>query len=357
MIKDIKKLIDNKTPQEIEEICNCTNSNTSNKGIINTVYDKLNKIIYSKKEIEALKDIKMQIDNFIPRNHITMIYAPSNTGKTTATLGLMNYILKNDKSMTCYYCDYDNGVNTMKPHLLKILNNTDKFNYISHDKASKELLMPILIELTKENLENFIFVFDSLQHFIDSDISSTKSEPALKKLFELMKRLRGAGATIIILSHTTKEKDMNGKETTFRGLNIIKDNLDNMFYLIRQGNDSYIFNNQKSRANISSIIKSTYNHDKVMLSDFKAINNDEYKQLQNKKQDEIIINIIRDLLKRDGSKCQKDILELLKEDDNIHIGKDKIKIILSRYINKFWTMKKTGARNHINSYTLIEATS
>lgn len=70
----------------------------------------------------------------------------------------------------------------------------------------------------KEDLNKLIFCFDSLQHFVNTDLSSAKGAWIKKELFERFKKLRKLGATIFIISHTTKEKIVMVKKNEFLGI-------------------------------------------------------------------------------------------------------------------------------------------
>lgn len=356
-----------KYPNE-DGIMNTHNPLSSNNIIANTTANKTESVSYSLDdeaftidEINALKDIEMLITGFLPKNHITLIYAPSNIGKTTSTMGVINHILQLDKSkdMTCYYLDYDNGANTMKPHLLKILKSVNNLKYISHDRTSREkLILKLQAKIRNdEDLSKSIFVFDSLQHFVDKDISSTKSEPDLKELFELMKKLRKLGATIIILSHTTKEKDTTGKEFQFRGLNIIKDNTDNMFFLTRENNTKYLYKREKARADIKEFIEAKYNHDNVYIESFGDLDSKEFYVMTQQEKDKMFISEVQALLRTNGMMEKKAIVDNLKESDFfLDIGINKLRDKIDLYTDKYWKMELTGNRKQKHSYRIIDVT-
>ncbi|MBU0924433.1 AAA family ATPase [bacterium] len=356
-----------KYPNE-DGIMNTHNPLSSNNIIANATAKKTEIINYSLDDeaftiddINALKDIEMLITGFLPKNHITLIYAPSNIGKTTSTMGVINHILQIDKSkdMTCYYLDYDNGANTMKPHLLKILKSVNNLKYISHDRTSREkLILKLQAKIRNdEDLSKSIFVFDSLQHFVDKDISSTKSEPDLKELFELMKKLRKLGATIIILSHTTKEKDVAGKEFQFRGLNIIKDNTDNMFFLTRENNTKYLYKREKSRADIKEFIEAKYNHDNVYIESFGDLDSKEFYVMTQQEKDKMFISEVQALLRTNGVMEKKAIVDSLKESDFfLDIGINKLRDKIDLYTDKYWKMELSGERKQKHSYRIIDVT-
>jgi len=307
---------------------------------------------YTKDMLNNIKDLNFLMNSVIVEKQITMIYAPSNQGKTTAVMGILHNILTNKKDYEALYIDYDNGATTMKEHLLK-LKDVENLTYIDNYKLEREDLFTFLNMSRLEDCNKKIFVFDSLQHFVTQDLSSNKSETEVKQLFELFKALRGAGATIIIISHTTKEKNDAGKETTFRGLNIIKDNLDNMFYLTRQ-DDIYNLKNEKTRhPKIEPFLKLRYNHNDIFTYNPTSLSDNEYQAEQKEKEDIFFINAIKELLKdRELNKSDLE-LEIKNHDDLNDLSRNKIKDIIKRYENKHWIVKKTGERNHIKKYSLV----
>lgn len=350
-----------KTCNDVKFIRYETAPTTENEGINKSIKDDdiiaknplemLECEAFTVDEIASLKDIKMLIKGFLPHNHITMFYAPSNIGKTTATMGLLNHILKRDDDLHAFYFDYDNGANTMKKHLVKVVQNVSKFKYVSFDKTPLTKLFTIIKGMYSSDLSNHIFVFDSLQHFVPTDLSSTKAEKDIKELFAHFKHLRTNGATIILLSHTTKEKDDNGKETTFRGLNVIKDNCDNMFYLTRQDNTRYVFECQKSRAEILPITSCMYNHSDVLIETFGTISTKEFNQIISEEKNILFIDTVVNILKS-GNMIQKDLTTAIKDvDDFSQMGINGIINLLKLYAGKHWLIKKTGERLNKNTYS------
>lgn len=320
------------------------------------IFDKINQEVITKEAVNNLVDARMLIDGLLAYNQITMIYAPSNIGKTTVVMGMIHHILQVKLDMHCYYLDYDNGATTMKSHLTKIMDDVNGFKYISYDKTPISRLINLVNELSKNNLMNTIIVFDSLQHFIRGDISDQKSAEELKKLFDLFKALKTAGATVIIISHTTKAKDLDGKEREFKGLNTIKDNVDNMFYLNRNNEKSYILELKKKRVALDNFIIITYKHSDVLITNVESITSDKFEQYIQEGKDKFVILRVQQILRTDGCLIQKVLIERLKEDDDteIKIGENKIQALLKRYRGKYWTVEKTGEKKNKNSYTVID---
>lgn len=311
--------------------------------------------------LKGVKNIEMIFKDVLPSNQISLFYAPSNQGKTTAVLAMLNTILTTNKDIKINYFDFDNGVNTMKDKITKIKEKNENFSYVPYQEITFIEVLKRLDKLAqdKANLENLLFVFDSLQHFVPNDLSSAKSEKDLKELFTLFKNLRNQGATIIIISHTTKEKDQEGRETTFRGLNIIKDNLDNMFLLNRvYDENNYILKNEKTRhIQIKDFIKLHFDLESLTITKTEPLSREDYEFAKVLEEDKEFIEMtIRTLdlvnaYKDYNSICQKDLINAIYQIDDNELSQYLIKKKLRKYAGRFWIIKK-GNNGNINNYML-----
>lgn len=348
----------NKAKKSLQNVSSSNEvSNNDSVIISNSAINKLIDESFTYNDINNLEDIEMIINDFLPHNQITMFYAPSNIGKTTSTMGLINYILSKDKEMKCFYLDYDNGVSTMKPHLVEVTKSNENFHYISADKTDRTKLDQILQELEQDDLTKVIFVYDSFQHFIDGDLSTSKTSSEIKTFFEKLKRLRKKGATTIILHHTLKSKNKDGNETEFLGLNIIKDNLDNMFFLTRQDNKTYLLSAKKRRATISPFIKINYIHENVLVTSIQPLEENDFNRALNQAKDSFFITTVQNILRLNGEMTKTDLSSKLKEDDDLSdYSFREINSKLGLYSNSFWKTKKGGEKNNIRYYSIIDTT-
>jgi len=164
------------------------------------------------------------VDDFLVENTITVIYGPPKQGKTMFLLGLTKWIY-NNTNMFVEYFDFDNPLIAMQDRkadeLWEELN--DRFDYIHPEELEKNMrdeealfveAKEVLDELVKaadvreKNYKNTVMIFDSASDFCDET-----SDSSVKLFMSKLKRLRIAGATVIILHHTNK-RDPNHKGST-----------------------------------------------------------------------------------------------------------------------------------------------
>lgn len=165
------------------------------------------------------------IDGFLPKHLITMIYADGGMGKSWTAMALAKYAA--DQGMDAVYLDYDNPMNVLKERGIesKLIKACPSLRY-SH--RSKTQLQPFAMLEAFEQMavadcfKNTFFVLDSLRDFGD-----VNNDAVAMRLGEKLKNLREAGATIVVLHHSTK----NG--TNYQGSNNIRNSIDNMFQLTK----------------------------------------------------------------------------------------------------------------------------
>jgi len=69
------------------------------------------------------------------------------------------------------------------------------------------------------------------------------------------------------------------------------------------------------------------------------------------------ITIIKGILTLKGQIAKTELEKLIKKDDDFDYNDKKIKYILKHYINIHWKIQKTGERNHIHMYSVIDTTA
>ncbi len=143
--------------------------------------------------------------DFLVQQAITMFYGPPKQGKTWLLYGLTRHLCELEEVKKVYYVDYDNPKRQLKERKVDTLLDEypDKLRYFS--KGSTPLRGMALIEdisshAVGDNMRGFIFIFDSTRDFVDDTGSSIQA----KRFMENMKILREAGATVLLIHHTTK---------------------------------------------------------------------------------------------------------------------------------------------------------
>lgn len=163
------------------------------------------------------------IDGFLASELITMIYATGGSGKTFLSLSIAKELCKLNKKL--YYLDFDNPVSVLKDrHVDELLIN--KFSNLKYIQRSSLQMQAddLIFELERSAIKNAysdcIFILDSLVNFCD-----LFNDNRLMRLFDALKNMREAGATIIVLHHSNKD----GKN--YQGSTCIKNAIDCMYKL------------------------------------------------------------------------------------------------------------------------------
>jgi hypothetical protein len=80
------------------------------------------------------------------------------------------------------------------------------------------------------NLSGHVFIFDTLKKMTD-----VINKSSAKRLLRLLRSLTAKGATIILLAHTNKYKDSDGKPV-YEGTGDMRSDVDELIYLIPEKN-------------------------------------------------------------------------------------------------------------------------
>lgn len=190
--------------------------------------------------------VEFLMDDFLVKELITLFYADGGTGKSYAAFAIAKKLC--NMGQRVFFIDYDNPVSVLKQRGIdKIL--IDKFSNLSYIQRScvtlsgYELILKLEEGAVGKSYKDCVFILDSLRDFAD-----VYNDNKINRLFEALKNLREAGATIIILHHSNKD----GKN--YQGSNHIRNSIDSMYHLIRRPSSenelNFLFEVQKERAGI-----------------------------------------------------------------------------------------------------------
>lgn len=303
------------------------------------------------KRVEEQQELEYIVPDFLIKNLINIVFAPPKQGKSMFMCGLSKWIYKNTKMRIEYY-DNDNPAIALVDRGIDTLceEQKDRFDYILGDELESlmrdedtaisdmkdvlELLVKDVDSINK-NYQDILFIFDSA-----TDFCNEMDDNSVKGFMGKMKKLRRAGATIVILHHTNK-RDPNFKGSgVFRSssdvlykLTLEYENSDGMVYKLEKENDKARFRIK----NCAFILKDNFelemlDYDEVCISQADQID---------------IRKIVVTLRQNKGSMQQGELLSAAL--DTTSANKTAISF-LERYNNKYWTFTKEG-RNNI--YTLI----
>lgn len=325
-----------------------------------TIFDWADDFILSEEEANAISDPQWIIPNLIISGHVVLIPAEPNGGKTTIMFYLAGLMAKQNYKV--FYVNVDISGGDAKP-LVKIARDCG-FNLLLPDMKtglSIDNVIHKLLESTSldTRFDDTIFIFDTVKKLVN-----VMSKDAAKRFFTLMRTLSAKGMTIILLAHTNKYTDKEGKPI-YEGTGDMRADVDDLIYLVPKRNEdkSMVVTTMpdKQRGSFEPIsFNITSDRTVSVLGDVidtLAAN----KFAKEVEKDRPIIDAIKSAIEA-GNSTQKAIIEYCSNHKSI--GERLIKAVLSKYayshdesvaenqkVNHFWHKKK-GERKSYN-YSLL----
>jgi hypothetical protein len=190
-------------------------------------FDWMDDFTMSIEEASELSDPEFIIDGLIVAGHLIVVAAEPNGGKTTIFFSLSADMVKSGYQVIYINSDVSAG-------------DAKEFVEIAHEKGIKLLLPDMKIGGSMEvivsnliamnnaavDLSGHVFVFDTLKKMCD-----VINKRAAKSLLGLLRSMTAKGATIILLSHTNKYKDVDGRPI-YEGTGDLRSDVDELIYLI-----------------------------------------------------------------------------------------------------------------------------
>lgn len=303
------------------------------------------------RELRAL-DIKVEwiFDGLIPRHSVVLLYGRGGIGKTTLMMMIGNAI---DQGIAVFglatvktqviVVDFENSLAVLSERAKRTAVDGVLFwdsgqNPPSLDKADWSAYMDLL-----EQYPGAVFVFDTLRSSHSGDENSSE---VMTLIMRRMRQLRDAGATVILLHHTPK-----GNDRQFKGSGAIFDLCDQtlaLYQTTKPGSEKeaeeddeddpdkvYRFGTGKKTRYKPHRIFLTFDAEQAIFVAAKDPGDDALQALH-----EIISHI-----DERSSARQEEIVKAAVEDGGFDFGgKNKIRSLLKKGIDRFWTTEK-GLRN------------
>jgi len=144
------------------------------------------------------------IPDFLVAEAITMVYGAASQGKTWFMYALIKHLAASPSVEKIVYIDLDNPVRQLVDRgVSRLLLPCPKISYLVKSRlrlSPAELLGEMDKEAYGRNYQGAVLVFDSTRDFVPD----TKNDAQAKRFMEQMKRLREAGATVLLIHHATK---------------------------------------------------------------------------------------------------------------------------------------------------------
>ena len=152
----------------------------------------------------ALGRTEYLMPDFLVAEAITMVYGAASQGKTWFMYALTKHLATLEAVEKIVYIDLDNPVRQLVDRGVdRLLLPCPKISYLVKSRlrlAPAELLAQMDQTAYGRNYEGTVLVFDSTRDFVPD----TKNDAQAKRFMERMKRLREAGATVLLIHHATK---------------------------------------------------------------------------------------------------------------------------------------------------------
>jgi len=183
----------------------------------------------------ASKDctVKYIVEDLIPEQSITILYAPGGRGKTTLMIQVGHCVAEGipfegltTKKTSVIYIDFDNPLNVIVEKA-KRLGGGDNFYYwhVSHGLRPSKMDKNEW-EIYKRLPQGSLLIFDTLKSCQGLDMNKDET---MAFILERFRELRDMGFTIVLLHHTPK-----GSDTTPKNSTTITDNADHVLGLVPQ---------------------------------------------------------------------------------------------------------------------------
>ena len=321
---------------------------------------------------KQMMDDKFVLEKVAILGQITVIYAMPNTGKTLLVLWLLIHAIKSGtiNPQDIYYINADDNY---KGLMFKVrIAEEHGFEMLApgHGGFKSDQLKGAMEDAIKSGAaRGKIIVLDTLKKFtnlMDKKVGSG--------FMRLAREFVSNGGTMILLAHTNKKRDDNGK-AIFGGTSDVVDDCD-CAYILDEANKAggvkrVLFENIKSRGDVASQLAFDYamgvKHYGELLNSVKMIDMAEEQKAEFKQESEdqrgrdmTAINAIKEAL-RSGVNAKTKLVSTAKalaEMNGAKIGRPKIEAVLIRYAGTkhsdtcFWRTEKVDDNNATLYYEL-----
>jgi hypothetical protein len=300
----------------------------------------------TEQEVKELVDSDWIYENLIVHAHLIAIPASPGAGKTTI---LMHIAAEIAGEYEVVYVNADVGsgdVGTMQRmadekgfHLLL----PDMKAGLSIDDVVHKL---IAMNQLDADYSNQVFFFDTLKKMVD-----VISKPKAKELYKVLRGLTAKGMTIILLAHTNKYDDTDGRPI-YEGTGDLRSDVDELIYLIPKKNPDGsmtvstdpISNTAKRRGTHQPITFEITQDRTVRRTDYVNTAQQVIAEKQ-REEDATVIEAITEAMEKDNYR-QTEIVDWCRE--HHEIGRKSTEKVLRRYINgtnPLWTRKRGFQKN------------
>lgn len=204
------------------------------------------------------------------------------------------------------------------------------------------------LSTSSARLEGYVLVLDTMKKFLD-----VMGKAGAREFFKVLRAITALGGTVILLGHTNKHKDLEGK-LIFEGVGDIRNDIDELFYIdavddAQTGDRLATMSPDKVRCMAEActfrLVRSILEAVDAPLTDVAAI----ALAARREKQDGHVIAAIEAILKaRGGESQEKLVAEVAK---SVGLGITKVRVIVRDYSDfevgeaARWNVTRGGRNN------------
>lgn len=214
-----------------------TYENTADRFMTATAHKKYlsmtelrEKMAMTPERVQKIEGAELIYEKLIAKGLITVIAAPPNGGKTTIAMHIAKVLAA--RGFQVVYIDYDSaGIHVREYFEYSKSSNFDYWAEMDSGIDAQQLVDSLVAASKDEtNHSECIYIFDTLKKFTNL---MTKGKVA--DFMSKMRILTRHGSTVILLAHTNKRPELDGNYL-FEGVGDVKNDCDNLFYLIPMKN-------------------------------------------------------------------------------------------------------------------------
>lgn len=278
--------------------------------------------------VKDLEDTHFVWKHILAAAHLCVWASPGGNGKSTiarraaadmARDGLKVLYFMEDAGAT----DFKQLQRHASEHGYTLLNST------AGNKSPDDIFKMIrTLSTSTLRLEGCVLILDTMKKFLD-----VMGKAGAREFLKVLRAITTLGGTVLLLGHTNKHKDINGK-LIFEGVGDIRNDIDELFYIdavdeVAGGDRLATISPDKVRCMAEActfrLVRSTLEAVDAPLTDVAAI----AAATQREKQDGHVIAAIEAILKsRGGESQEKLVAEVAK---SVGLGVTKVRAIVRDY--------------------------
>lgn len=302
------------------------------------------------------------------RGQWTVLYAPSNNGKTLVLIWLITQAIKNKiiAPQQVFYINADDGGSSIATKAA--IADKNGFNMLvpGHGGFKIKNLLTLLAQVSNKGLAtDTIIVLDTLKKFTDL---MNKSE--LRKFNNAIRQFSAKGGTVIALAHTNKNRDDDGK-LVYSGTTDVIDDADCVYVIDILDDTGDVrtveLENRKQRGDVAR--KAVYQYSTAegltyekLLKSVVEVDPEASGQLRNDitfeaSGDKLLIELVKGFMTQGINTKTSLVTELAKQDG---VSKSRATKLIEGYtgtdpIKHRWSVKKKKHNKHV--YSVLPVTS